>query len=49
MKHHQAELSAYEQSEILGYDEIYFVGRTSKKIRGLPQTSRNGGNCQTLR
>jgi dual specificity tyrosine-phosphorylation-regulated kinase 2/3/4 len=45
MKHHPLmhKLTAYEQTEILGYNEVYFVGQNAKKISGTVTGSFNGG------
>jgi dual specificity tyrosine-phosphorylation-regulated kinase 2/3/4 len=36
-------LTPYEQSEILEFPNIYFVGSTREKIHGLPHSERNNG------
>ena len=33
-------LTDFEQSEILHYPQIYFVGKTTHKVRGTPHSSR---------
>eukprot|EP00474_Spongospora_subterranea_P010949 CRZ11407.1 hypothetical protein [Spongospora subterranea] len=43
LQRYSADLTAFEESEILAYSEIYFVGKTSKKTRGIPQASKNNG------
>ncbi|MES1911271.1 MAG: hypothetical protein MHM6MM_003727 [Cercozoa sp. M6MM] len=44
MRNHMRELTAYEQSEILDYTKIYFVGAPgANKIQGVPQAPQNAG------
>lgn len=43
LQEYQNELTAFEQSEILEYQQIYFVGSTPNKIKGIPHTINNNG------
>lgn len=43
MKKYADQLSSFEQSEILEYQQIYCVGRGAKKIKGIPHTANNAG------
>ena len=36
-------LTSYEQTEILGYNEVFFVGQNAKKIHGVYGAPFNGG------
>jgi hypothetical protein len=36
-------LSGYEQTEILDYPEIYFLGLEAKKVEGTPGGAANNG------
>lgn len=36
-------LTAFEQTEILSYNDVYFVGQNAKKIHGVSGGSNNGG------
>lgn len=44
MRNHGDQLTAFEQSEILEYQNIYFCGKpAAKKIMGIPHTPNNNG------
>jgi dual specificity tyrosine-phosphorylation-regulated kinase 2/3/4 len=42
-KYMEKDLNDYEQSEILDYKTIYFIGNTNKKLEGSKQKSPNNG------
>ncbi|KAJ1165201.1 hypothetical protein NDU88_005629, partial [Pleurodeles waltl] len=41
LKHFKNLLTSYEQSEILGYSEIWFLGLDARKIDGVPGTENS--------
>ena len=41
LKHHSDKLTDFEQSEVLEYPKIYYLGETSKKIKASPITGKN--------
>jgi hypothetical protein len=43
LKFHLNDMSDYEKGEVLDYKEIYFLGKTDKKIKGSPLNSLNYG------
>ena len=43
LKLYRGKLTAYEQTEILDYPEIYFLGLEAKKVEGVPGGSSNNG------
>jgi dual specificity tyrosine-phosphorylation-regulated kinase 2/3/4 len=44
MKTHSSSLTAFEQSEILKYQQIYYCGQnTSRKRQGVPHSANNNG------
>ena len=43
LKLYRSKLSAFEQTEILDYPEIYFLGLEAKKIEGVPGGAQNNG------
>ncbi|KAF8569246.1 hypothetical protein P879_03082 [Paragonimus westermani] len=45
---HRDNLSTYEKREILRYDKVYFVGRTSQKHQVMSPTNENGQKRQML-
>ncbi|KAK3087855.1 hypothetical protein FSP39_011544, partial [Pinctada imbricata] len=43
LKHYRSKLTAFEQTEILDYPEIWFLGLEAKKIDGVPGGAQNNG------
>ncbi|KAK7485673.1 hypothetical protein BaRGS_00023122 [Batillaria attramentaria] len=43
LKLYRSKLSVYEQTEILDYPEIYFLGLEAKKVEGVPGGASNNG------
>ena len=43
LKLYRNRLTAYEQSEILDYPDIWYLGLESKKIEGVAQAAQNSG------
>ena len=43
LKLYRGKLSAFEQTEILDYPEIWFLGLEAKKIEGVPGSAQNNG------
>ena len=43
LKLYRSKLTAYEQTEILDYPEIYFLGLEAKKVEGVPGGASNNG------
>eukprot|EP01083_Nonionella_stella_P021729 60192_1 len=43
LKLYSNELTPFEQSEILEFNHIHFIGNPTSKVRGLPQTPLNDG------
>ncbi|QDZ20487.1 dual-specificity tyrosine-phosphorylation-regulated kinase [Chloropicon primus] len=41
LKHHSDKLTDFEQSEVLEYPKIYYLGENVKKIKGSPITGKN--------
>jgi hypothetical protein len=42
-------LTPFEQSEVLEYQQVYFVGAAGvKKIQGIPHPANNNGFTRTL-
>lgn len=43
LKQFRSKLTAFEQTEILDYPEIWFLGLEAKKIEGVPGGAQNNG------
>jgi len=43
LKLYRGKLTAFEQTEILDYPEIWFLGLEAKKIEGEPGSAQNNG------
>ena len=43
LKLYRGKLTAFEQTEILDYPEIWFLGLEAKKIEGVPGSAQNNG------
>ena len=43
LKLYRGKLTAFEQTEILDYPEIWFLGLEAKKIEGVPGGAQNNG------
>ena len=43
LKIYRGKLTAFEQTEILDYPEIWFLGLEGKKIEGEPGSAQNNG------
>jgi dual specificity tyrosine-phosphorylation-regulated kinase 2/3/4 len=43
LKRHSDKLTAFEQSEILEFQHIWFTGPSAAKIKGIPHTANNNG------
>ena len=43
LKLYRSKLSAFEQTEIPDFPEIYFLGLEAKKIEGVPGGAQNNG------
>lgn len=43
LKLYRGKLTAFEQTEILDYPEIWFLGLEAKKVEGEPGSAQNNG------
>ena len=41
LKHHSDRLTDFEQSEVLEYPKIYYLGETNRKVKASPITGKN--------
>ena len=43
IQNHSDKLTAFEQSEVLDYTEVWFLGAEAKKIEGVLGAAQNNG------